>query len=140
MQPNLIGESPGYRARFAILGAALAATIALFALSSPCEGARSDRSSRIEEQSSPLRYRSHGCRRAVVDQDQLRGMRDAERAVERAERAVRRAERAAHRADEHARRDAARAERDAARAQRDAERAQRDAARMQRDAEHAVIY
>ena len=81
MQPNLLGETIGFRARFAVLGVALAATIALFVTASPCETARAARAARaaqmqsIEVQLEPRRpARSFRCGKGPWVESRAGGM------------------------------------------------------------------
>lgn len=121
-------ESITYRARFLWLGAALAATVALFALSlgdaSPAPA--SPRKPRVE-----MRSKMCGEARAARDHDRSRLERKIERAKERTQHLAERAERRAARAAERAQRAEQRAERQAERAiERAAERAAERATRV----------
>jgi len=123
MQSNVIvADVIGHRARFAWLGVALLATIALTVVPLLMrDGAHDRRPARIER---TLRWQ-HGCTahkrlehriRHEIERVEHRARREAERAYQEAERAVREAERAERRA----RREVQRAER---RIRKDAERA-----------------
>jgi hypothetical protein len=132
MQPNVIvAESIGHRARFAWLGVALAATIALLAVSQLSRAERErDADARSRAALVGRSLRVHQC-----GQHRWRARVEAERAERRARiEAERRAREEADSAEERARRDAARAERRALRA---AERAAREAERAAREAERA---
>jgi len=131
MQPNVIvAETIGHRARFAWLGLALAATIALLVMSQLSRASHGgDRRPRAALVGRSMRV--HQC-----GQHRVHARVEAERAERRARiEAERAAREEADRAEDRARIDAERAERRALRA---AERAAREAERAARAAERAA--
>ncbi len=126
MQSNVIvAESIGHRARFAWIGAALAATVALLVASSVMSDPRPSREV-AQQRYQKAEWKQHRCysarkraearldarfeaeraeRRARLEAERAerRARLDAERARERAERARERAERARERAERRAR-------------------------------------
>jgi hypothetical protein len=138
MLSNLIGETVSHRARFAGLGLALAATIALLVAPSFRGAGSVAEPGRAElMQAERNQYRTHRCRKmtlpshAPVAADRELDVRRAEHEARQAERSARRAEHEARQAERDAARAARRALRDAmreeARAQRELERIRREA-------------
>jgi len=144
MQPNVIvAEAIGWRARFAWLGAALAATIALLVVTGLAREASRERAQlRQRASGSALIERSlrgHHCgahrwaAQSKAERAEQRALREAERARHEAEQAEQQALREAEQARHEAERASHRALRDAERAEqralREAERAERRALR-----------
>lgn len=97
MQPNVIAEAIGHRARFAWLGALLAATIAILAASTLLCGDCPERALAAQRAEAAARadraaWRQHRCHKARVVDAERRARIEAERAERRARRAAERAE------------------------------------------------
>ena len=150
MQPNVIvAEAIGWRARFAWLGAALAATIALLVVTGLAREASRERAQlRQRASGSALIERSlrgHHCgahrwaAQSKAERAEQRALREAERARHEAERARHEAEQAEQQALREAEQARHEAERASHRALRDAERAEQRALREAERAERRAL-